>query len=765
MKRRYILLVTLPYLSHAQSADYSQYVDPFHGTEGDGNIFPGVVAAPFAMVKLGPDVQDGNRDAYSGYLPNGNIFGFSMMHESGTGGAPKYGVVNQMPVLGQVENPLADLSVPRAEPDRATVGYYRSALENGVIVELAGTEHAGLYQYTFPTGQSTSVVIDVSHVLHSFRGMGWDQTYARGQFNVFEDGHYEGSGTYNGGWNLAPDWTIHFCGHFSATPQVVRTFSGVGDRASRYDASTSASGTERLGGVFTFGQGTVTSRVGISFISTAKACQNVNNEIPPGTELPALVSRAVDRWNTDVFSKVATTDTVPSNLQQLYGSLYGMHMLPSNRTGENPGWASDEPYYDDWFTLWDTFRCTTPLVQILQPAAYEEQIRALIDIWRYDGFLPDARSSNFNGRTQGGSNADNILADAYVKGVRGAVNWGDGYAAMVTDAESVPEPNNDLSARDSSTKHGRGALPDWLQYGYITPKYTRAVTRAMEYAGNDFGLYQVANGLNMAADAEKYLGRSRNWRNHWNRDVTSLGFSGFVVPRNTDGSFVEQDPLKCGGCYWAEPYYQGLPWEYSMAARHDMATLVGYAGGPETFVRRLDKMFEPGIDPGNPKFNGTIVNPGNQPSFATPYLYNFAGRQDRSVERSRFIAKNYYNPGVAGLPGNSDAGSMQSWLLWNMIGLYPLTGQTTFLIGSPWFESLTIDLGGGKRLDVTSTGGNSNTAYYVQSLEVNGQPWDKAWVSWSDVFENGGSMAFVLGPEPRSWATGELPPNPASGGM
>ncbi len=126
------------------------------------------------------------------------------------------------------------------------------------------------------------------------------------------------------------------------------------------------------------------------------------------------------------------------------------------------------------------FRCTTPLLHILQPVAYEEFIRSLIDIWRHAGFLPDARSSFFNGATQGGSNADNVLADAYVKGVRGAVDWESGFAAMRTDAETVPENNNDPRDRSSSTKEGRGALPDWLEFGYITTKYGRSVSRAIE---------------------------------------------------------------------------------------------------------------------------------------------------------------------------------------------------------------------------------------------------------------------------------------------
>lgn len=207
--------------------------------------------------------------------------------------------------------------------------------------------------------------------------------------------------------------------------------------------------------------------------------------------------------------------------------------------------------------------------------------------------------------------------------------------------------------------------------------------------------------------------------------------------------------------------YQGLPWEYSFNAHHDLETLIQRVGGAEKFTDRLELTFRPGMVNNNFDYDRTIFNPANEPSFGTPYLYNFVGRQDLSVLRSRFVAKTYYHPTPDGLPGNSDAGAMESWLLWNMIGMYPLTGQTTFLIGSPWFEELTIDLENGKKLEVTSTGG-SDTSFYVQSLKVNGQKWNKSWVTWDDIFAQGGTLAFELGPEPKDWATGPPPPSPAS---
>jgi predicted alpha-1,2-mannosidase len=539
-----------------RTIDHAQYTNTFLGSTGGGNGFPGVVAAPFAMVKLGPDVRNGTQDAYSGYLPEGQIFGFSMTHEHGTGGAPKYGVVSQMPAVGPLANPLVDLGRTRTAEDSSEVGYYRSQLEGGITVELSASERAGFYQYTFPEEIQKSVVVDVSHVLNSFRGFGWGQQYSGGSFEVRPDG-YTGHGTYNNGWNLAPDWSIYFCGHFDQPITSVRTFTGNGTELYTYGNSTSTSGTDRQGGVFTFNHTSVSSQVGISFISASQACSNVESQMPAGTDIKSLVSRAQDRWSTDVFSKVSTTETNDTILTQLYSYLYGMHLIPSNRTGENSLWNSTEPSYDDFFTLWDLFRCSTPLWQVLQPKPYEEIIRSLIDIWRHEGFLPDARSSEFTGRTQGGSNADNLLADAYVKGVRGKVNWDDAYEAMKTDAEVVPPNNNDPIAPDSSTKEGRGALPDWLSLGYITPRFSRAVSRAIEYAGNDFGLYQVASGLGKEEDAQKYLNRSRNWRNHWNPRQESLGFSGFVTPRHENGSFQEPyDPLQCGGCYWSgKPSY------------------------------------------------------------------------------------------------------------------------------------------------------------------------------------------------------------------
>lgn len=181
------------------------------GTQDGGNDFPGV-ARPFGMVKLGPDLLLAGTDAYSGYLPNGNFSGFSMMHESGTGGAPKYGAISQLPLVGNVTKPLSNITVGRAVADQGSVGYYKAQTTENVIVELAAASRAGMYQYTFPSSSTrNNVLIDMSHVLPSFRGQGLGQVYAGGSFKILTDGHYETSGVYNNGWNRSPNWIIYSC--------------------------------------------------------------------------------------------------------------------------------------------------------------------------------------------------------------------------------------------------------------------------------------------------------------------------------------------------------------------------------------------------------------------------------------------------------------------------------------------------------------------------------------------------------------------------
>ena len=200
-----------------------------------------------------------------------------------------------------------------------------------------------------------------------------------------------------------------------------------------------------------------------------------------------------------------------------------------------------------------------------------------------------------------------------------------------------------------------------------------------------------------------------------------------------------------------------------------MQTLISFMGGSAETERRLDTMFIPGLKPGttgsggNNGIGSTLFNPGNEPSFATPFLYNYldGGRQFKSVLRSREIVNQYYGVDASGIPGNSDAGALDSWLVWNLIGLYPVVTQPVYLVLRPWFSELTMSVGEGKTVRVTAEGlDEGRGSVFVQSLRVNGVSWDRNWIAHEDLMVGEATLEFVLGTEMMSWDTGVVPPSP-----
>ncbi|GFF50725.1 uncharacterized glycosidase Rv0584 [Aspergillus udagawae] len=794
------LLALATSTSASSSVDYTQYVNALMGSEGPfpgkgyggGDIFVGA-ARPFGMVKMGIDTTAANWSIAvlnGGWTPDGNVTAITMMHESGTGGSPKYGLIAQMP-LTSVSPPVNILdnltySQPRVGQDTVSVGYFKTQLQNGVQVELSASSHAGLVHYSFPQGEK-HVLVDVSHYLPGNLGDANGQYYVGGEIKIEEHGRaYSGYGTYVGGWNNGAPFTVYFYGEFSDKPTMARTFTGANtDPIPRYqtlagavgepiygnvtDKATSGPMNDRVGALFSWGEKAnpqIVSRTGISLISSDRARSYIRSEIP-SWRLNDTVKGAVDQWNQEVLGKIQVpldSTANMTNVRLLYSSLYFMHLMPSNRTGENPLWQSEEPLWDDFYTLWDIFRCTVSFYHIFQPTYYESMIRGLIDIWRHQGFLPDGRSGNYNGLVQGGSNADNVLADAYVKGLRGAINWTDGYAAMKTDAEVIPDNTFDATDLSASTKEGRGALGDWLELGYVSQdRNTRSISRTVEYSLNDFALSQVASG-ETPGDREKYLNRSAGWQRLWNPDVESLNFTGFLAPKFSNGTFNNSgyDPLYCYECEWHAYTYEGVPWEYSFVIPHDMETLIDFMGGPDTFEDRLDTMFKPNLSVQDLGANGagitTLMNIGNEPDFATPYLYNYINKQAKSVQMSRSLGLQYFKDAPYGVPGNSDAGAMNSWLLWQMLGIYPVVTQPVYLISSPWFPDLNMTVNGNQTLRITATG--LDEGYYVQSVKINGKEWTKNWFEHEDLMVQGGTIEFELGAEMKNWETGSVPPSP-----
>jgi putative alpha-1,2-mannosidase len=252
----------------------------------------------------------------------------------------------------------------RVGEDKAGVGYFKTELESGVVVELAGTAHAGIMQYSFPAGEK-NVLVDLTHRLPSARGSACTQRYVDSEIEISEDGTgYWGYGVYEAGWNEGAPYKVYFCGQFDSAPDEAQAFNAensttpdMGGKSRR-----AASRHDTVGALFSWNDtdhpSTLRSRVGISFISAAKACAFKDDEIS-SWDLNDTVTAAVDVWNNDIFSTISVDTSSSANetdLTLLYSMLYFSHLMPSNRTGENPLWESAEPYYDDFYAI-----CMSPI--------------------------------------------------------------------------------------------------------------------------------------------------------------------------------------------------------------------------------------------------------------------------------------------------------------------------------------------------------------------------------------------------------------------
>lgn len=428
-------------------------------------------------------------------------------------------------------------------------------------------------------------MIDFSHYLpHTTRS--WDtQFYAGGEIEIHPNSSiYTGYTSIAGGWNIGAPVIVYVCGEFDYPPTEAKAFKGKNTfPVSRHfrsfnngttpqptftgSAARSGPMNDRVGALFTWSNSTqIKSRVGISFMSIDKACAYKDSEISWSVEDTTKAAR--DEWNRDVFSRIRVDTSEKANrtrLALLYSSLYFMHLIPSERVGENPLWESDEPYWDDFYTMWDIFRNQVSLWHLIQPSYYESMIRSLIDMFKQEGYLPDGRSGNYNGLVQGGSNADNVLADAYVKGLRGKINWTEGYAAVKKDADVLPFFDQNPVDLQGSLKEGRSALDDWIPLGYVSAdRNTRAVSKTVEYSLNDFAVSQIAAGEALG-DQDLYLRRSAGWQLSWDPEATSRNFTGFVMPRFSNGTFNKSyDITDCGKCNWVDQSYEGTSFGMSI---------------------------------------------------------------------------------------------------------------------------------------------------------------------------------------------------------
>lgn len=382
------------------------------------------------------------------------------------------------------------------------------------------------------------------------------------------------------------------------------------------------------------------------------------------------------------------------------------------------------------------------------------------------------------GYTQGGSNADVILVDSFIKKVPG-IDWDAAYEALIKDAEVQP-PNWNLQ--------GRGGLASWREVGYIPFRdhdfgglNTRSISRTVEvsitpihflststdskqYAYNDFVIALIANATNKPDDYLKYSQRSNNWHNLYKEDHQSLGFTGFLQPRNHDGSWGHQNATLCSpidhpdSCYLdggGHETYEGSPWLYTFYVPHDMAKLIATMGGREPFLARLNALHDSGV-----------LYMGDEQAFLTAFLYHYAGRPGLSSARTHSLIPSMFNDTLAGIPGNDDSGAMGTFVFFSMLGIFPNAGQSVYFIIPPFFERVQITHPDTNRT-ATIRSVHFDAAHrniYVQSAKLDGHVYTRNWLDHS-FFTEGKTLELVLGPKESDWGTREedVPPSLSTG--
>ncbi|KAI0124094.1 family 92 glycosyl hydrolase [Xylariales sp. AK1849] len=763
--------------SSGQKSDILDYIDPLIGTINGGHVFAGATL-PYGMAKAVADSERTGENIAGFVSDDSKILCFSQLHDSGmlpvshdrTSPASSLG---NFPLFAHPGCPEDDLSLCQYGAVARAIKRTNGSIGELVFVEITTTHHTSLYRFNFPRASnidfngatltnSPLVILDILDLTGS-RTMGRIDVDSK-------SGRISGNDTFMPSFGTA-EYTAYFCVDFrGAKIRNTGYFKDDNDEYRRADYRSSSGG-----GWVQFHpskSNEIMARFGLSFLSTETACANAEREIPD-FDFDKVVGGAQEAWRQKLsVIQIDASGVREDSLTTFWSGLYRTMISPQNYTGENPLWDSDEPYFDSFYCIWDSFRVQYPLLTIVDPVAQTDMVRTLIDIYKHEGKLPDCRMTFSKGITQGGSNADILLADAFVKGLQDSIDWDLGYESVVSDAEVSPQ---------DYTFGGRGNIESYKALGYVPsddvdqvargPR-ARSISRSIEYAYDDFAIASIARGLGKYNDGIRYFRRSQNWKHLFNPDALDRDFDrpcavllslfkGFPQPRKKDGTNDFQPSRLCSplnkrdGCHTLSPYgtYEGSPWLYQFFVPQDMAALIELLGGPEAFVERLDYFH-----------SSKMIDMGNEQAFLPTYQFHYASRPGRSSYWIHQYIPSQFNNSINGIPGNDDC-AMGAFTAFAFMGIFPVAGQDIYLLSAPLLKEVRIPTISGKSAIIRNV--NFDPTYeliYIESAKLNGKSHSRNWIK-HDFFLHGGVLECVLGKDESSWGTRDedLPPSLSTG--
>ena len=724
----------------APAARLSDLVDTRRGSNSDvsysrGNTFPGSTV-PNGFNFWTP-ITNGNSDGWLYQYNSSTVQGFGVSHEPSPW-IGDYGQLQVMPMTGSIKTtPDARRSTFSHSNEIAQAHYYKTQLDTyGITAEMTPTDHAGVLRFKYPAASESVIVFD------TIDKVGGSITVDAGARTI--TGHLDHKG-----------------------PRLY--FSATVDKAIAATGNVSGQGVTSWIRFATAAGEQVTLKMATSYISVAQATANLSQEVGSKT-FDTVREEAAALWDT-TLGKVRLDGASTDRQVTFYSNMYRAFMYPNNMSETVGGVRKYFSPYDNAVHdgqmyvnngFWDTARAVWPLYTLLTPTRTGEMLDGFVNAYKNGGWTPRWSGPGYID-IMVGTNQDLAFADAYVKGVRN-FDFRAAYASMVKNA----------AVYSSSGSRGRKGIEVSTFKRYVpTDVRGEAASWTLEDANNNFGIAQLGRALGFDEDAAYFENRALDYANLWSPST------GFFRGKQSNGSWRTADSSFRPN-EWGYEFTEGAPWHYATPAPQDPQGMANLYGGRAQLSAKIDSVFAASRDylPGS--YGGVIhemreaydTNMGqyahpNEPIHHMLYMYNYAGTPAKTQNRVRDVLTKLYGSGAGnggGYLGDEDNGQMSAWYVFSALGFYPARmGSTDYTIGAPLHPSATVSLENGRTFTVSAPG-VSDTNRYIQSATLNGAAYTKNYLTHADL-QAGGTLSFVMGPNPSSWGTGanDVPPSLTTG--
>ena len=732
------------------------YVNPIIGTNGMGHTFPGA-CVPFGIVQLSPETDtiphnvDGRYQGKvyeycAGYQHRDKtIVGFSHTHLSGTGHSD-LGDILIMPTTGKIQTNPGTSDAPEAgyrarfshDTEKCSPGYYEVKLEDyDILAQLTATQRVGMHRYTFPSGQA-QFILDLGHGIYNYQGKTlW--SYLRVENDTLLTGYRITNGWARQNYTYFAISLSEPIQSYGYNDKQRMKYSGFWRKNDIHHNFPDMAGRE-IAAYFRFNlpaSRQLTIKVALSAVSQSGALANLRAEAA-GLSFDQVKQRATERWTKELTGlEIEGTDDQKA---LFYTSLYHTMINPSvymDVDGKYRGNDMDIHQADGFtnytiFSLWDTYRAEHPLLNLIKPKQGADMAESMIRIQQQSALdlLPVWYLMANEGWCMSGYHAVSVLSDVAKK-------------LGIKDKKMMLE-----AMKATANSKWMEGLTDYIQYGYVP--YDRCGTSAsntLEYAYDDWTIYQAALDAGDKQMAETFKKRALNYRNVFNPAI------GLACPKYKDGSWKKDfSPLQTYG----EGFIEGNSANYSFHVPHDVKGMIACFGGDKKFIERLDNLFAEPLDKKYYEDNEDIEEEcllggyvhGNEPSHHIPYLYAWTSQPWKSQYWLREIMNRMYVNNIDGLHGNDDCGQMSAWYIFTAMGFYPVCpGSDQYVLGAPYVPSCKLTLPNGK-LFLVKAPGVSDKKRYVKEVRLNGKLYDKLYLTHADIMA-GGTLEFIMSDTPN----------------